>query len=271
MRRPRVYVERTNLRTYLLALVVAVIGGFLVVIAELALASIPWLQVLLRDLGALLIASVAVAILWELFSRRALLAELLAETNLVEDIEATGLIRVSEKWQGEVDWPSLFNSSDTFSCFFMYARTWRNSYRDTLSRFSKKPKARATVVLPDPDLPMLMAHLAARIGVDTTEMEARVRQTASELQECFSSERGGKAELSIWYAPIAPVFSYYKFDNIAVFTLYKHSIQKVEVPTFTVRKGGTLYEFLSKDFESLVDGPTPLARRVFSNVAEMGA
>jgi len=116
-----------------------------------------------------------------------------------------------------------------------------------------------------------MTHFAARIAVDPTDMESRVRETAREVQEYFASEHGGKAELAIWYAPIAPVFSCCKFDKTGVFTLYKHSIQKVEVPTFAVRKGGTLYEFLSNDFKSLVEGPTPLARRVFSNAAQMGA
>lgn len=271
MRKPRVYVERTNLRTSLLALLVALAGLGLVAVAELALDSIAWLQVLLRDLGALLVASVAIAILWELFARRSLLAELLAETNLVDDIETTGLARVSEKWQGEVDWPSLFNASSTFACFFMYARTWRNSYRDNLLRFARRPGASACIVLPDPDIPSLVTHLATRIGVEPADMEARIRETTREIQDFFSARQGMKASLAIWYAPIAPVFSYYKFDNTAVFTLYKHSIEKIEVPTFVVRKGGTLYDFLSKDFESLVGVTTPLARRVFPPQPEAGA
>jgi len=271
MRKTRVYAERTNLRTSLLAVLVAFAGGILVAVAELVLAPLPWLQILVRDFGALLVASVAVAILWDLYARRSLLAELLAETNLVDDIETTGLIRVSEKWQGEVDWPSLFNASDSFSCFFMYARTWQNNYRENLVRFAKKPQASATAVLPDPDLPALMAHLGARIGETAAEMESRIRETTRHLLDFFSTEKGARAPLAIWYAPIAPVFSYYKFDNVAVFTLYKHQIEKTEVPTFAVRKGGTLYEFLSNDFDSLVAGPKPLARRVFPQPGQAGA
>jgi len=200
--------------------------------------------------------------LWEVFSRRALLAELLAATRLVDDVRAVGLVSASATWQGEVDWPALFSSSRSISIFFMYGRTWRSTYHDNLGRFAKRPRSNATVVMPDPADRPLMEHLAKRIGLAADDIAARIAETTRYLQDTFAPEHGAKATLSIWYAPIAPVFSYYCFDNIAVFTLYKHSVEKVEVPTFSVSRGGSLFEFLEDDFGHLVDGPAPLARRI---------
>jgi hypothetical protein len=119
-----------------MAIAVASLGVLLLVLSSF-LAS-PELRAIVRDLGSLLIVSVAIAILWELHAKRAFVAELLATTNLAEDIETTGLAGASAKWHGEIDWRKLFASADTFELLFTYGRTWRNTNSTLTIRFLHK-------------------------------------------------------------------------------------------------------------------------------------
>lgn len=257
------YKQLTNYRTLLAAMCTAALGIASIAIAETVPFFPSWLSALLRDLGSLLVASVAIALLWELFSRRALLAELLAETRLASQIDATGLVGVSAKWQGQVDWPKLFRSTETLDIFFMYGRTWRNTYLEQLQSFAACPSTQLNLVLPDPNDPQVTAELGKRIGVAADEMSKRIIEAHDEFIRIFNQAQSPESKLTVWFAPVAPVFSYYRFDGTAIFTLYKHALEKVEVPTFIVRRGGSLYDFLDTDFAALTGTQRPLAKKVY--------
>jgi hypothetical protein len=261
----KVFRERTNLRTILGGLIVAAIGALLLVlsIAWPPITTHPALQAVLREFGALFVASVAVAVLWELSSRRALLAEMLAETKLVEEVETTGLSGVSAEWHGKIDWGGLFDSSDRFELLFAYGRTWRNTYRDALEKFASRKNVRATIVLPDPDDPRVVEELARRFSQTPEQLAQNVREAQQDFITVFNRAGDARRKLSIWFIPLAPVWSYYRFNGGAVFTLYKHKPGREEVPTFTVKKGGTLYTFFKKEYDALVAGKHPIGRKVF--------
>src|ERR1035437_5915721 len=135
-----VYRERTSARVALVAIAVATLGILLLVLSSTwkPLLASPEIREVVRDFGSLLIVSVAIAIIWELYAKRAFVAELLATTNLADDIETTGLTGVSAKWHGEIDWRKLFTSSDAFELLFTYGRTWRNTNRAYLSEFAAR-------------------------------------------------------------------------------------------------------------------------------------
>jgi hypothetical protein len=73
----------------------------------------------------------------------------------------------------------------------------------------------------------------------------------------------GKAHFSIWYLYIAPVFSYYIFDDIVVLSLYKHRRERIQIPAFVFEKGGTIYNFISHEHEAIIKKSNGLARLVF--------
>lgn len=263
--RSQVYRERTTIRLALLTIVVAAIGLLLLVISSAwePVASSPELQTVIRDLGSLLLVTLAVALLWELFARRAFVAELLATTDLAEDIETTGLLGASAKWHGEIDWQRMFASSDTFELLFAYGRTWRNTYRAYLTEFATRNGTSAKIALPDPDDAALVAELARRFEKTPEELAENVREAERDFIEIFRMSDEAERKLEIWRISAAPVWSYYRFNGIAIFTLYKHRPGRKEVPTFIVRKGGTLYEFLRAEFDALVTTEGELSRRSF--------
>lgn len=60
------------------------------------------------------------------------------------------------------------------------------------------------------------------------------------------------AEIGIWLLPAAPQVSFYRFDRIAVLSLYSQRPDRNPVPTFVVEAGGTLYDHVRKEFDAMI-------------------
>jgi hypothetical protein len=241
-----------------------ILGVILILFADL----IDWqahlsIQTLLRDFGSLLIASVAVAVVWELFSKRAFYAEALSASRLVDEIMETGLIGVSAKWHENIDWQRLFRSTNNLQILFIYGRTWRNTHRVDLVDFVMRPNTRAVIVWPDPNNEILLAAIGQRTSKEVQETRNSILEAQNDFIEIFNRAGHAKEKLEIWYLPYVPMYSYYRFGEKAIFTVYQHRKERIEVPTFTMESGGTLYEFFEEEFESIVNDNSPIGTKVF--------
>jgi hypothetical protein len=258
------YKQLTSFKTYAISLAMGILGIILVLIADL----IDWknhlsIQTLFRDFGSLLIASVAIAVIWELFSKRAFYAEAISASKLVDDITTTGLIGVSARWNGKVDWQRLFRSTNTIHILFIYGRTWRNTHHEELMNFAARANTRAVIVLPDPEDDTLLSGICQRMETDAQELRNRIIESKDEFIEVFNRDGNGNQKLEIWYIPFSPVYSYYCFGEKAIFTIYQHRLERLEVPTFVIESGGTLFEFFRQEFESITEGENSRGRRIF--------
>jgi hypothetical protein len=72
------------------------------------------------------------------------------------------------------------------------------------------------------------------------------------------------AKIEVWYLSRSPVFSYFRFDSTAIVALYHHKSIRATVPAFVFQKGGSLYDYFSAEFESMIVGNAPSARKVFT-------
>ena len=263
--RHQVYKERTTLRLTILGMLIALIGVILLVASSSwkPLSNSPGLQAVARDFGALFIASVAVALLWDLVARRAFVAELLSITRLAEDVEQTGLVGASAKWHGEIDWAQLFASSDNFELLFAYGRTWRNTHRVYLEEFAARKNTKATIALPDPEDANIMTELSNRFETTPEKLIQSIQEAEQDFIEIFGGAQPAADKLQIWRISTAPVWSYYCFDGIAIFTLYRHRRGRHEVPTLIVKKGGSLFEFFQLEFDALSSENSQLSKRFF--------
>lgn len=258
----KAYRERTNLRTIIFSILIAVIGVIMFSVSHLNFFDkFPEWQALIRDFGSLFIASVAVAIIWELFSKRAFMSELLTTTQLADQIQDAGLIRVSHKWHGEIDWTNLFRRNDEVDIFFMYGRTWRNINRSELQSFARRDNTKATIILPDLENKALISEIARSVDLTPEEFIDRVNEAIREFIAIFDIERNADARLIILATSAFPVYSYYRFGNIVIVTFYSHDRVKKEVPTFMFEKGGSLFDFFEKDFNGLKESTS--CRQIF--------
>lgn len=260
--------ERTNLRSGLASLLVFLLGIALLIFSEGSdlISTRVWLKALVANLGGVLIASVAIAFLWEMFSKRALLDELLEKTKLAEEVRGGGLIGITLNPLRGPDFPHLIKQAQRLDIFVIYANTWRANFESELRILAKKPGARVRLIVPDTEDAELMKQLASRLGSpDGPTMKQKIEVAIAEFGGIFDVSKNEKLDYSVWLHRQTPVYSFYRFENTAVFTTYKHSLGRGDTPTFIASRGGSLYRFIEEDVDALVkgtEGQRPLARRV---------
>jgi hypothetical protein len=206
----------------------------------------------LREGGALLFVTAAITVAWDLRGRRQLTNEVLAAADLSEDITVTGLSRITTHYT-EIDWDGLLNSATHVDLFFAYAATWRAYHDAALRRLVKRDGARVHVILPDRHDGAQISQLAGRFGTSNDQIEQKVKD-AEDAFSALSRERDANATLELRVTTAFPVYTYYRFDGRCIGVLYSQAGERVEVPAFECRHGGTLHKFFSDQFTALWDG-----------------
>lgn len=261
----KLYSERTNLRVILGAIVVSLIGVVFLFLSTnwQWLSNHPNVQTVVRELGGLLIASVAIASLWEFVAKRAFLAELMAKAKLAEEVRAAGLVTITTDFQRGIDWAKLFKTVTKLDIFFAYGGTWRGSNTPELRALALRPGVRIRVVLPDPEDNALMHELGRRFNTTNEDIKRKILDAVDDFKKIFSVSSQSTRTFSLWYLPSSPVLSFYRFDHVAIIALYNHRKERGGIPTFVVQEGGKLYDFIRQEFDSFIREPNGLARRVY--------
>lgn len=254
MREGTLYEERTNLRAIVLTLALLMVGLLTIGVSRFFAPERVWYQVI-HELGVILVATSPVAILWELFAKRALLTELLAATKLAERIRAVGLVGLATDWNQDIPWRQLFRDTTSVDIFVAYGITWRGVMGGILREFAARHGTACRVVLPDADSEAVMSSVACQLGKTSDEVKARVTAAKDDFGRLIP-------QCERWYSARPPMFSFYIFDTHAVLTLYRHRSDPSDTIGLVVRKGGEYYGLLRKEFDSFVKGPEATARRV---------
>lgn len=261
--------QLTNLRTYIASAIIFIVGILLLIAGERTTFGdgYLWARSVTSNFGALLIASVSIAMLWELFSKRSFLDELLAKTGLAEDLRTVGIIGVSINPVRGPDFSKIIRSSERLDIFVCYANTWRATFEEDLKFLASKKNSRIRLIIPNPDNQEIMKDLAKRFNAnDAATMESRIRQAIEEYKTLFASVTNTSLDFSVWIHDETPVSSFYRFDRCAVITLYKHAKGRGKAPTIVAERGGALYTYIESEVDSMVKGIEPykqLARKIF--------
>lgn len=236
--------------------------GLLFTLAYIYMPTGSWVLGILREFFGVMISAVTLSLIWDHFQKRDFTEEILSTQKLVLEIEETGLIGVSNKWHGEVDWKDLLKSARDLDIFFIYGRTWLTSNREAIVNFTAQDDAKINIILPDPEHRIVMQHLAHRMGLTSKELKKRIKETTDDFAKIFSTINP-RNRCAIWYAPVSPVYSYYRIDGEIIVTFYKNAFTKADnVPTLSVKRGGGLYSFFKSDVDELIDANSA-ARKVF--------
>jgi hypothetical protein len=203
---------------------------------------------LFAQLGALLVAAVAIGLLWELVGKRALASEIFEVARVGTDVRNAALLRIGTSYLDDVDWEGYFATVDKLDIFVAYGRTWRGANFHRLRNVAARPSSRIRVYLPNPHDDGLMAQLAVRFNMRADDVKARVLEARREFTE-LRVDGGGN--LTVFYHDGDPLFSCYRFDKTAILTLYSHTRERQNVPTIVCRDGGTLYDFVRKELQAI--------------------
>jgi hypothetical protein len=122
-----------------------------------------------REVGALLLVTGALSVLWDLLGRRALTEDVMAAANLAGNIRNAGLERVSMR-SLDADWDALLDGATQVDLFFAYGRTWRAAHATALRELVSRAGTRLRVILPDQTDDALMRQLAAKFRYTVAQL-----------------------------------------------------------------------------------------------------
>lgn len=264
MNKPNIFEERTNLRTILISILIGQFGVLLIIIAVNTdwLISHPGLQTPIRELGGILVATVTVALLWELYAKRAFLGELMVAAKIAEDVRAARLLNITSDFVRGVHWDEFFRKTNRLTIFFSYGNPWKD-YGEELHHLATRHNTQVQLMLPNPTDEKVVSELAHRFGQTSEEVKQGILRTERDFKELFDIDESS-TQFSIWYLSFAPVFSYYIFDDVVVLTLYKHRKGRVHtIPAFVFERGGSLYDFINEEHKAIINESNQLAKQVF--------
>lgn len=259
----------TNLRTLLVSGALLLVGVFFLFLSEKLTyeQGYLWVKSLISNFGGLLVATLSITILWELFSKRSFLDEILERTGLADDVRSAGLRGISVNPVKGPDFTKLIREAERLDIFVCYANTWRASHEADLRYLASKRKARIRLIVPDPEDMEIMRDLARRFNAASDQvMSQRIKDAIQDYKTLFASAGNPDLDFSVWVHHENPVTSFYRFDRLAVVTLYKHARGRGNVPTFVAERYGTLYSYVEAEIDALIAGGTeraPLATKIF--------
>jgi len=210
---------------------------------------------LIDNLGALLVISVALGLIWELVGKRSFAREVLETLNVATDLETAGIQSIGTQWLQDPDWIDLFKDVRELDIFVAYGSTWRNAHLGQLQNIANRNDAHIYIYLADPGNEAIVRTLAARFNQTPEDLRQRVAATKEDFETLRNS---GRADIQVFYFPGDRVFSFYRFDDQIVMTLYRHAKgRSAIVPTLVCKKGGTFYEFLKSELDAIKSDSYP--------------
>jgi len=221
-------VERVNLRSLALSLLIVAIGFLLIYCSENG----EWwkehdvIQGTVREIGKLLLATAILATAWDIYGKRAFLDEILAKAQIASEIRSAGIIKITDTFHTDIDWHEYFRSVRHLDIFFAYGRTWRNTHIQELQSVAARRGSRIRVVLPDPDDQQTVTELSRRFNTPPDHIIESIREAEQffeDLRRNAYSKDPQAAEIEVWFLPAGPQYSSYRFDDLAVLALYNHS------------------------------------------------
>jgi uncharacterized membrane protein YhaH (DUF805 family) len=262
-RTEKIYKQRTSLWIWIMCIVISVIGCLIIFATEYC----KWwethtaLKVVARQLGSVLLVSAVITLIWKLYATRVFLDEILLKARISRDIEFSGIEQVTDSFHTDVKWAEYIRNAHEIDIFFAYAQTWRNAHLLDLRAATQNKNMRIRVVLPDPENADTINELCRRFTYKPDQLKTLINEAAEYFKKLAPVEKTKGANVEIWFLPAPPTFTFYRFDNTTVLALYTHRKERVGVPTFVCRKGGSLYEYLRNEFTDMVGGDKPMAKK----------
>jgi len=234
----------TWLRTLVVALITLLVGVFLLWLGDRAPAGSGW-RILALNTGSFVVASLVMALIFQFWQLRGLLNDLRSEAGITEEYVRSGIRSFTTAFHAKVPWPELFASSSRVRIAVAYAQTWRRAQQDVLEEFLSREGTELEVVLPDPEVEVVLNEMALRYAIAPAELRMRIEKAAEEFT---ALEVGRKGTVSVYFLSRSLLYTCYLFDNEAVFTTYRHRPDRGPIVTLRLDKKGDFYVWLSEEW-----------------------
>jgi hypothetical protein len=252
----KLFAERVNYRALLMLVPITAAGtGFLFWSQFSEAWHHPIRAVVLREIGVLLFATVALTLVWDLVGKRAFADEILAKANMSRDLADAGIdVFTSDFRDNRIPWPELFKCSNKLDIFVSYASTWRNIHLSEIERLLSRQDGHIRVILSDPTNEDLLASLAKRFGKEKDFLKKQIEESIAfwrERNQQSKRSEGDADKVEIYLTDTAPFFTFYLFSTKAVAAFYNHRSGRIPVPAFVCDEDGYMFRYLSEEFEGI--------------------
>jgi hypothetical protein len=208
------------------------------------------LQTVIRELSGLTIASVALALLWELKVRRSFVDEVLALSAISASVKEAGIVEATTEFYEDIRWRDLLQNAKRVDVLLSFGRTWRSNNSQLLTELAGRKGLVVRLAMPDQTDKDLVNILAQRYRKSVEDILSRLKDTEDDFRKRFT---GAKAKLEIWRLRFPPLYTYYRIDNRAVFTSYRHREDKGAVVVLSVMQPGFFFKFLEDEFKACLE------------------
>ncbi|KJS56298.1 hypothetical protein VM98_07720 [Streptomyces rubellomurinus subsp. indigoferus] len=222
-----------------------------------SIAKHPAVSTFLNQLGGLVIAGVALALIWDLAGRRSFLDETLEVLRIKNDIVAAGLEAIGTDYGKSIDWDERLKSAKQLDVFAAWAATWRNTHQTKLMQMASRSGAKIRVCLPDSADSSCVRFLASRFNMTSTQVKAKLNEAVDGYKALDGRAATGRVE--IYTSTVVRAFTAYRVDDHFIVTLYHHKDSRSgSVPAMTCHRGGSLFEFFEDDLEGVLNAGTKI-------------
>jgi hypothetical protein len=257
-----IYHQRTGLSVGMVGGSIFVIGICLIRLAEFIPSDWPTWKPIVTNVGGLLIASVGLAIAWELQVKRAFVDEIFEAAKVASEIRDAKIVGVTTEFMTGVEWIKHIDSAKEMDILFFGGGTWRNAFDHKILELMKRPGARVNLILPNPHSAVVQEELSRRFGYSEEEVARRITESEAFFKELASKPGVAKGVLKVWHLDESPLFTFYRLDNSYVLTTYRHG-GKGKIPTLVCYKGGSLADFVDEQIEAMIGKRSPLAKLTY--------
>lgn len=207
-------------------------------------------EIFISQIISILVITTALNFLWEQHSKDVFKKEILGTKTFSDQIERAGLIQIpsDQGFHDDIDWEKLFYEVRQLDLFVSYAYSWRQNNRNRLKSFAKREHSTANIILPNYQNDKIVSQLSLWYGKNEDKIKELIKNSARDFNKLFSEY---DTDHEIYLTNTTPVYSFYRFDHIGILALYKHREEKSGVPSFIFKQGGSLYDFITQDFNFL--------------------
>lgn len=238
------------LRTFLATAIAVIVG--LAMIAFTGGFEVATFRSMVQNVGSFLIATVGLALLWELVTKQSLLQEIRSMFQLSEGLRRSGItaLDLSPGW---FDDDTAAKEVD-----ILYACSEEESWPhekalEKLVQGVQSPGGRIRIFLPDPHTDHVVWLLGRRLGDRESEIHNRLEGWKTRLLELSEAHPSIQWEIFVLTQP--PGFSYFRADDRARVWLCKHVKDLRTAPLFRFREGGDQFEFFAEELEAVLKSP----------------
>ena len=159
----------------------------------------------------------------------------------------SGIVRVASFTAFMQRFEDLLATSTRLALYFIHSRRWRENHDAAIKAFLGREGTSLELFLPDLENHELMYSLGKHFD-DGPQIPALVTDAYRYFAR-LARDYGKPSDL--WLFGRYPTFSFYRFDERAIFAAYSNTAAKKDLPAFEVTTDSALGRFIESDIEDL--------------------